>query len=62
MELHCITTMGTVAAWQRMISRLALYGPVTMQVPSSILQLMPTTVYVSEEIAKGFGCWETVGY
>ena len=61
-EMHAITTMGTVSAWQRMASRLALYGPVTMQAPSSILQLLPTSVYVSEEIAKEFGCWETVGY
>ena len=61
-EMHAITTMGTVTAWQRMASRLALYGPPSMQVPSSILQLMPTTVYVSEEIAKDFACWETVGY
>ena len=62
MEFHGITTMGSISAWQRMISRLVLYGPVSMQVPSSILQLMPTTVYVSEIIAKEFSCWEDVGY
>lgn len=61
-ETHAITTMGTSSSWQRMISRLVLYGPVTPKVPSSILQLMPTSVYVSEEIAKKFDNWELVGY
>ncbi len=62
MEFHGITTMGTVSSWQRMTSRLVLHGEVTPKVPSSILQLLPTSVYVSETIAKDFGCWETVGY
>lgn len=61
-EMHAISTMGTVSAWQRLTSRLVLYGPVTLKVPSSILQLMPASVYVSEEIAKEFDCWELVGY
>ena len=61
-ELHSLTTMGTFSTWQRMTSRLVLYGPVTMQVPSSILQLLPTSVYVSEEIAKDISCLEDVGY
>ncbi len=62
MEMHALTTMGTMSSWQRMISRLVLYGPVTPKVPASILQLLPTTVYVSEEIAKEFECWERIGY
>ena len=45
-----------------MISRLVLYGPVTPQVPSSILQLMSTSVYVSEAIASEIECLEDVGY
>jgi 6-phosphogluconolactonase/glucosamine-6-phosphate isomerase/deaminase len=61
-EMHSITTMGTYSAWQRMISRLVLYGEVTPLVPSSILQLMDCDVYVSEEIAKPFGCDELMGY
>ena len=61
-EMHALTTMGSVSSWQRMTSRLVLHGPVTPKVPSSILQLMPTTVYVSEAIAKEFECWEKVGY
>ncbi|NLC68907.1 MAG: hypothetical protein GX754_09070 [Clostridiaceae bacterium] len=62
MEMHSLTTMGTISSWQRMISRLVLHGPVTPAVPSSILQLLPTTVYVSEAIAADFECWEEIGY
>ncbi len=62
MEVHSLSTMGTISSWQRMISRLILYGPVTPKVPSSILQLLPTTVYVGEGIAQEFDCWEEVGY
>ena len=62
METHALSTMGSYSSWQRMISRLVLYGPVTPQVPSSILQLWPTSVYVSENIAAPFGCEELVGY
>ncbi len=62
MEMHGITTGGTYSAWQRMMSRLVLYGPVTPLVPSSILQLWPTNVYVSEAIAAPFGCNELMGY
>ena len=62
MEMHGITTCGTYSAWQRMISRLVLYGPVTPLVPSSILQLWPTSVFVSEAIAAPFACDELMGY
>ncbi len=61
-ELHSLQTMGTFVSWQRMISRLIILGPVTPYVPSSIFQILDTQVYVSEEIAAPFGCWETVGY
>ena len=43
-------------------ARLVLCGEVTPLVPSSILQLMDTDVYVTEAIAQPFECWETVGY
>lgn len=62
METHSLTTSGAFSSWQRMISRLVLHGPVTPLVPSSILQQWPTEVFVSEEIAKDFGCFELVGY
>ena len=61
-EIHALLTNGTFSSWQRMTSRLVLHGPVTPAVPSSVLQLMPTNVYVSEALAAPFGCFETVGY
>lgn len=62
METHGLSTMGTFSSWQRMISRLILHGEVTPLVPASILQLMDTNVFVSEEIAKPIECLEKVGY
>ena len=61
-EVHALLTNKTFSSWQRMTSRLVLHGPVTPLVPSSMLQLMKTQVYVSEEIAAPFECWEKVGY
>ena len=54
-EIHNIT-MGN-ASWQRMVSRLELYGPISMEMPASILRLGKGTCYVSEAIAKPFDCW-----
>lgn len=61
-EVHALLTNNTFSSWQRMTSRLVLHGPVTPLVPSSMLQLMKTQVYVSEEIAAPFESWEKVGY
>ena len=61
-EVHALLTNNTFSSWQRMTSRLVLHGPVTPLMPSSMLQLMKTQVYVSEEIAAPFECWEKVGY
>ena len=61
-EVHALMTNGTFSSWQRMTSRLVLHGPVTPLVPSSMLQLMKTQVYVSDELAAPFDCWEKVGY
>lgn len=61
-EVHALLTNNTFSSWQRMTSRLVLHGPVTPLVPSSMLQLMNTQVYVSEEIAAPFECWEKVSY
>ena len=45
------------ASWQRMVSRLELYGPITQDFPASILRLGKGTCYVSEAIAKPFSSW-----
>lgn len=62
MEVHALMTNGTFSSWQRMTSRLVLHGPVCPEIPSSMLQLMPTQVLVSDELAAPFECWEKVGY
>ncbi len=61
-EVHALLTNNTFSSWQRMTSRLVLHGPVSPSIPSSMLQLMKTQVYVSDQIAAPFECWETVGY
>lgn len=45
------------SSWQRMISRLELYGPISKECPASILRLGKGTCYVSEAIAQPFGSW-----
>ena len=62
LEIHGITTMGSASSWQRMISRLVTHGPVTEKIPSSILQLWPTSVYNSEAIAAPIEKDDLVGY
>lgn len=61
-EVHALLTNCTFSSWQRMTSRLVTHGPVTPLVPSSMLQTMKTQVYISEELAAPFECWEKVGY
>ncbi len=45
------------SSWQRMISRLELYGPISMECPASIMRLGKGVCYVSEALAKPFGSW-----
>ena len=52
MDMHALTIHNTATAWQRLISRLVLHGPVTPKLPTSIHQLLRTDVYVSETIAQ----------
>lgn len=56
-ELHNFVNADG-STWQRMISRLELYGPISMECPASILRLGKGTCYVSEAIAKPFGSWK----
>lgn len=55
-ELHNFTNPGG-DSWQRMISRIELYGPISMECPASIMRLGKGVCYVSEAIAKPFGSW-----
>ena len=55
-ELHNFVNADG-SSWQRMVSRLELYGPISMEFPASILRLGKGTCYVSEAIAKPFASW-----
>ncbi len=52
LERHDLHAAGGYSSWERMISRLQLYGPVCKEVPASIYQLTKGTIYVSEEMAR----------
>lgn len=56
-EMHTFVFPGGVS-WQRMTSRIELYGPISMECPASIIRLFPGTCYVSELIAKPFSSWK----
>ncbi|HPY37204.1 MAG TPA: hypothetical protein PLH38_05180, partial [Clostridia bacterium] len=57
-DMHSFVDADGITSWQRMISRLALHGPVTMQVPMSLNQELRTDVYVSKAIARPIECVE----
>lgn len=56
-ELHNFCNPGG-DSWQRMISRIELYGPISMECPASIMRLGAGVCYVSEAIAAPFGSWK----
>ncbi len=56
LEVHNIVNPDG-SSWQRMVSRLELYGPISMECPASIMRLGKGTCYVSECIAKPFKSW-----
>ena len=49
---YTIGVNGTSTSWQRLIARLALFGPVTPLVPDSVIQLKPSKIWVGENIAQ----------
>lgn len=51
LERNDLHSVGGYSSWERMISRLQLYGPVCVEVPASIYQLTKGTIYVSEAMA-----------
>ncbi len=61
-DLHSISVGGSPVSWQRLITRLALHGPVTPRVPGSLLQTLPTDVWVSESAARDIEPRWDVGY
>jgi len=53
LDVHGITTCGTKVTWQRLTSRLCIFGKPSQDVPASILQLRdkPTHMIMSESLA-----------
>ncbi len=51
MDMNSLMIHGTLTSWQRLMTRLVAHGPVTPKLPTSILQLLKTDFYISEEIA-----------
>ena len=53
LDMHGITTAGTSVTWQRLTSRLCVFGEPSQEVPASILQLRenPTHIIMSENLA-----------
>lgn len=49
--LYAIGIHGTSTSWQKLITRLSLFGPVTPLVPDSIIQLRPSEAWISDTIA-----------
>lgn len=62
LDMHAIRVDGSRVSWQRMITRLVLHGPVTPQLPQSILQTLPTEVYVAESAAQDIAPQWSIGY
>ena len=54
LDFHGITTAGTKVTWQRLTSRLAIFGKPTQECPASVLQLrdMNTEIYMSNVNAE----------
>ena len=51
LERHDLCAPAGYLSWERMISRLQLYAPVSKDIPASIYQLTKGTIYVSEDMA-----------
>lgn len=62
LERHDLGYCGGYSSWERMISRLQLYGPVCMEVPASLYQLTKGTIYVSEDMARPIETMDLVAF
>jgi 6-phosphogluconolactonase/glucosamine-6-phosphate isomerase/deaminase len=60
--MHAITVGGSFQSWQRTVSRLVMHGPVTPLVPESILQTVPTDVWLGQNIAAPIETRWDLGY
>lgn len=53
LDMHGITTAGTHVTWQRLTSRLAIFGKPSQDCPASVLQLRdkPTHMIMSDSLS-----------
>lgn len=51
-DFHCFAFPGGTFSWQRMISRLGIWGPVTPLIPYSLNQELRCNVYITEDMAR----------
>ena len=53
LDVHGITTAGSMVTWQRLTSRLCIFGEPSQEVPASVLQLRqnPTRMLMTEKTA-----------
>lgn len=57
-RVECHSFVGAAGdSWQRMISRLQLYGPISVECPATIMRLGKGTCYVAEALATPFRSW-----
>ena len=63
-DMHGITTAGSKVSWQRLTSRLCIFGEPSQEVPASILQLRegPTRFIMSDSIADDIVCDDLFQY
>lgn len=61
-DTHSITVHGTSTSWQRLMTRLVLHGPVTPQLPQSIIQTLKADVLISETNAQNIEVDRNKGY
>ena len=64
LDMHGITTAGSEVTWQRLTSRLAIFGKPSQEVPASILQLRdkPTRVIMSDSLVADIKCDDFIQY
>jgi glucosamine-6-phosphate deaminase len=51
-DVSAISVDGSFVSWQRLIIRMCLFGPVTPKLPTSVIQTVPTEVWISDVVAE----------
>lgn len=62
LERHDLGFLGGYSSWERMVSRLQIYGPVCKEIPASIYQLTKGTIYVSEDMARPIAPMDLIAF